>query len=95
MPNKPTSASKEKRLSIRASEPEKMILARAARAQSMNTSQFVLKSSLAAAHAILVDQTEFRLPPEQWKEFCQRLDAPPKVIPALRQLFSEPEPFDG
>jgi uncharacterized protein (DUF1778 family) len=88
-------AHKEKRLSIRASEPEKTILTQAARARHMNTSQFVLQASLDAAHAILVDQTEFRLPPEQWEAFCERLDAPARTIPALVQLFSEPEPFDA
>jgi uncharacterized protein (DUF1778 family) len=95
MPQKAATAQKESRLSIRASEPEKAILKQAARAQHMNTSQFVLQASLDAAHAILVDQTEFRLPPEQWEAFCQRLDAPPQTIPALRQLFSEPEPYDA
>lgn len=84
---------KETRLSIRASEPEKAILTQAARARHMNTSQFVLQASLDAAQAVLVDQTEFRLPAEQWEEFCRRLDAPPTLIPALRQLFSEPDPF--
>ena len=84
---------KEKRLSIRASEPEKAILTQAAQMRHMNTSQFVLRSSLDAARSILMDQTEFRLPPEQWDAFCERLDAPPQVIPALRRLFDEPEPF--
>ncbi|MDF5716265.1 MAG: DUF1778 domain-containing protein [Rhizonema sp. NSF051] len=84
---------KEKRLSIRVTEPEKAILAQAARARRMNVSQFVLQASLDAANAILVEQTEFRLSPDQWEAFCQRLDAPPKVIPALQQLFSEPELF--
>jgi uncharacterized protein (DUF1778 family) len=82
---------KESRLSIRASEPEKTILRQAAQARHMNTSQFVLQASLDAARAILVDQTEFRLPPEQWEAFCARLDAPARTIPALRQLFSEEE----
>lgn len=86
-------AQKEGRLSIRASEPEKAILAQAARARHLNTSQFVLQASLDAAHAILVDQTAFRLATEEWEAFCQRLDAPPKVIPALAELFSEAEPF--
>ena len=84
---------KETRLSIRATEPEKAILAQAARVRHTNVSQFVLQASLDAANAILVDQTDFRLPPDQWEAFCQRVDAPPKDIPALRQLFSEPEPF--
>ena len=86
---------KESRLSIRASESEKKILRQAALARRMNTSQFVLQASLDAAHAVLVDQTEFRLPPEQWDTFCQRLDAPAKSIPALRELFSELEPYDA
>ncbi len=86
---------KEKRLSIRASEPDKTLLARAARMRHMNTSQFVLQASLEAAHALLTDQTEFRLPQEQWDAFCRLLDAPPRTIPALKRLFSEPEPFDA
>ena len=93
MPQTAITTQKEKRLSIRATEPEKAILAQAARARRTNVSQFVLQASLEAANAILVDQTEFRLPLDQWEAFCQRLDAPPKVIPALRQLFSEQEPF--
>lgn len=84
---------KETRLSIRASNAEKAILAQAARARRMNTSQFVLQSSLDAAHAVLVDQTEFRLPPDRWRAFCEKLDAPPRVIPDLKQLFSEREPW--
>lgn len=84
---------KEKRLSIRASEVEKNLLAQAARARHMNTSQFVLQTSLDAARALLIDQTEFRLTPEQWVAFCERLDAPPQTIPALRRLFDEPEPY--
>ena len=93
MPQTATTTHREKRLSIRATEQEKAILAQAARASSTNVSQFVLQASLDAANAILVDLPEFRLPPEQWEEFCQRLDAPPTTIPALRQLFSEREPF--
>ena len=87
-----TTGQKETRLSIRASEPEKAILAQAARARHLNISQFVLQASLNAAHAVLVDQSEFRLPPAQWQAFCERLDEPARVIPALRDLFREAEP---
>ena len=86
---------KEERLSIRASEPEKKILRQAAQVRHMNVSQFVLQASLDAAHAVLADQAEFRLPLEQWEAFCERLDAPAKTIPALQQLFSEAEPDNG
>lgn len=60
-----------------------------------NTNQFVVRSSLDAARADLADQSELRLPPEQWEAFCERLDAPPQVIPALFELFKEPEILDG
>ena len=85
-------AGRELRLSIRTSAPEKDILWRAARARHMNISQFVLQVSLDAAKAILADQTEFRLTPEEWEAFCERLDAPARVIPALQDLFRETEP---
>jgi uncharacterized protein (DUF1778 family) len=94
MPDSAT-AQKESRLSIRASEPDKRILSQAARARHMNTSQFVLQVSLDAARSILLDQTEVRLPPEQWEAFCRRLDDPPRTIPALRRLFSEEEPYNA
>ncbi len=86
---------KEARLFIRASEPEKKILAQAARARHMNISQFVLQASLDAAQAVLFDQSEFRLPANQWLTFCDRLDAPAKTIPALRKLFSADEPYSA
>ena len=85
----------KKRLSIRASESEKAMLTQAAQTHRMNTGHFVLQVSLDAARTTLSDQTEFRLPPEQWEAFWQRLDAPPQVIPALRQLFREREPLDA
>jgi uncharacterized protein (DUF1778 family) len=95
MSTRTLSVHKETRLSIRASEPEKTILMQAAQVSHMNTSQFVLQASLDAAHAVLADRTQFRLPPEQWEAFCERLDAPPRSIPALQRLFSEPEPYDA
>lgn len=84
-------AQKESRLSIRATEQEKILLRQAAQARRMNTSQFVLQASLDAARAILVDQTEFRLSADEWQAFCARLDAPARTIPALRELFRETE----
>ena len=95
MPQKAVKAQKQKetRLSIRASEPEKKILMRAAQLQHTNISQFVLQTALDAAQAVLADQTEFRLSPKQWETFCERLNAPAKVIPALRDLFKESEPI--
>jgi len=94
VPRRSPVAERESRLSIRASLPEKNILRQAAQARHMNTSEFVRQTSLDAARAILAVDTEFRLPPEQWKAFCERLDAPAKVLPEICKLFGEPEPYD-
>ena len=88
-----TAAPKEKRLTIRATEPEKELLAQAAKARRTNVSRFILEASLDAANAVLVDRTLYHLPPEQWDAFCRRLDDSPKTIPALQQLFREDGPF--
>ena len=88
-----TAALKEKRLTIRATEPEKELLAQAAKARHTNVSRFILEASLDAANAVLVDQSEYRLSPEQWDAFCRRLDDLPKTIPSLQQLFREDGPF--
>ncbi len=45
------------------------------------------------ADIALLDMTEFRLPLPDWEVFCERLDAPPRTIAALEQLFSETKPF--
>ncbi len=89
----PSSAIKEKRLTVRATEPEQELLAQAAKARRTNISRFMLEASLNAANAVLVDQAEYRLPPAQWDAFCRRLDDPPQTIPALQRLFRENEPF--
>lgn len=43
----------------------------------------------------LADPIHFALSPERWRALCEALDAPPKVIPALRNLLTEPSVFDG
>jgi predicted DNA-binding antitoxin AbrB/MazE fold protein len=40
-------------------------------------------------------QAHFTLPPDRWQAFCDALDAPPKALPRLKKLLSEPSVFDG
>ncbi len=87
-------AAKEDRLYIRMSPREKGVLAQAAQARHLNTSQFVLQASLDAASQVLADQTTFALGREQWDAFCARLDAPARDIPELKALLSGPSVFD-
>jgi hypothetical protein len=41
------------------------------------------------------DQTAFALDPDDWEAFCVALDAPPREIPALRRLLTDPGVFDA
>jgi predicted DNA-binding antitoxin AbrB/MazE fold protein len=41
------------------------------------------------------DQVLFALPEDRWQTFCDALDGPPKDLPALRKLLTEPNLFDG
>lgn len=41
------------------------------------------------------ESVRFSLSEERWQAFCEALDAPPKEIPALRKLLTEPSLFDG
>ena len=85
---------KETRLSIRATPESKDLLERAARKENKNLSDFVLENALSAAEAIVADDSDFSLDKKQWKKFISALDAPPKNIPALRKLLTEPGVFD-
>ena len=92
MPTK--SEGKPTRLNIRVSEHEKEVITRAAGTLNTTVSRFVLQRAYAEAQAVLADQNRFRLSKTKWREFCKALDAPPKNIPALRKLLTEPGVFD-
>ena len=89
-----TSGNKPTRLNIRVSEHEKDVITKAAVRLNTTVSNFVLQRAYAEAQAVLADQSQFRLPDKQWREFCKALDAPPKDIPALRNLLTKPGVFD-
>jgi uncharacterized protein (DUF1778 family) len=51
-------------------------------------------NAFSAAQDVLADSAHFSLSPGRWDAFCCALDAPPKVIPALRKLLKKPSVFD-
>ncbi len=85
---------KADRFSIRVSARQKEVIATAARLKQTTISDFVLEQAYQAARQIVADQTHFVLSRKEWKAFCAALDAPPKSIPALRRLLTEPSVFD-
>lgn len=94
MPGQARKACKDQRLSVRVSMGEKATLERASRSMRMTTSEFVVREAMASAEVVLAERTRFSLPEEQWRAFAERLDEPPRAIPALAKLMNEPTPFN-
>lgn len=72
---------REERLSIRANPDQKSVLARAAKAQHMNVSQFVLQVSLREAERVIRDETQILVSPQEFERLCEIMD---KATPAPR-----------
>jgi uncharacterized protein (DUF1778 family) len=87
------SPARTEKLDLRLSPADKSALQEAARAQNRSVSEFVLESALARAEELL-PPTRILLNAEQWAEFMEMLDAPPRVLPRLRKLLREPSVFD-
>jgi uncharacterized protein (DUF1778 family) len=92
MTTRPVRTSK---LDLRLSPEAKRTLHAAALETNCSVSQFVLTSALERAAETLTERRRFELNAEQWEAFMAALDAPPRVVPQLQRLFSEPIPFDS
>jgi len=89
-----TSPQKLARLNLRVTTHQKEVIARAAELKQTTLSDFIMEQAYQAASQILAEQTHFELSAEKWEEFCAALDAPPRKIPALRKLLTQPSILD-
>lgn len=90
----PTTTRSEK-LDLRLTPEAKRRLYAAAQAQRRSVSEFVLQSALERADEALADRQRFSLSPADWKRFLAALDAPPRELPRLKRLMTEPGFFDN
>ena len=88
-------AIRSEKLDLRLTPEAKRVLHAAAQATRRSVSDFVLESALARAEEALPDRRHFRLDTEQWEAFMAALDAPPRSLPRLRRLLTEPGPFES
>ena len=79
-----------KRFNLRATPKQEHLIRVAAERQGVNVTDFILDSACEKAEQALADQSHFVLNEKQWAEFMKALDAPPRVIPEIKRLFSEP-----
>jgi uncharacterized protein (DUF1778 family) len=87
-------ALKETKVQLRMRPLQKDVIARAAELKQTTLTNFMVEQAFDAAQQILADQAHFYLSEEKWDEFCAALDAPPRDLPALRKLMTEPGLFD-
>ena len=85
---------RETKVQLRMRLLQKDVIARAAELKQTTMTSFMVEHAFNAAQQILADQTHFYLSPEKWDEFCAALDAPPRELPELRKLLSQPSVFD-
>lgn len=88
-------ALKETKVQLRMRPLQKDVIVRAAELKQTTMTNFMVEQAFHAAQQILADQAHFYLSPEKWDEFCAALDAPPRDLPELRKLLTEPSVFDG
>ena len=84
------SQTRTKRFNLRATARQEQLIKVAAGRQGLNVTDFILESACEKAEEALADQTRFVLDEQQWKLFMEALDRPPRVIPQIQKLFSEP-----
>lgn len=70
------------------------LIRRAASAEGVSVSAFVVSHSRAAAEEVLADRVHFFLDPDAWDELQRRLSEPPRLKPALAKLLAEPDIFE-
>ncbi len=92
-PKTPTSL-KATKVQLRLRPAQKAVLARAAQLRQTTLSNFMLQHAYEAAQQVLAEQVDIVMPPAEWDAFCKALDAPPRMIPALKKLLTEPGVFD-
>lgn len=85
---------RSEKLDLRLTPQAKRRLTAAAESVQRSVSDFVLTSALERADETLADKRVFALDTDDWAKFLAALDAPPRPMPRMKQLLSEPGMFD-
>ena len=85
---------REQSLNIRITSIQKQTIERAARLQAKTVTSFVVDHAYDAARKVIQEDESLFRNDEDWRNFCQQMDRPGKVLPGLRQVLLDPLP-DG
>ena len=81
-------------INLRASAHLRDLIDRAAALLGQNRSEFMLDSARLRAEDVLLDQRLFSLDENQYQDFLNLLDEPPKPTEELRKLLSAKAPWE-
>ena len=79
---------RSERFHIRATARQASLIKAAAARRNTNLTAYIVDSTCTQAEMDLADQNHFELQPKAWNAFVKALDAPPRIPPGLRRLFS-------
>lgn len=82
-----------KRIDIRIEEAKKSVIVKAAEIKGQNISQYIMSQVWPDAQKIVNENTAIKLSARDWKHFCDKLDAPARNLPKLKQLINRPSRF--
>lgn len=85
---------KVERLDFRLSSEDDELIRRAAQAEGLSVSGFVVSRARAAADEVLADRVRFILDEAAWDELQRRLSEAPRHKPRLAKLLSQPDTFE-
>ncbi|HEX4751936.1 MAG TPA: DUF1778 domain-containing protein [Solirubrobacterales bacterium] len=83
-----TGAVKDKRLSLRVEDRDRVLFDRAADANRETLTQFLVAGGRERAERLLADRTRFQLSPDAWEELVAIMDRDARPNPQLARLFS-------
>lgn len=77
-------------VNIRTSSQRLAVIDRAAAIRGVSRTEFVLRSSEAAAIDALSERPVITLDDDTWDDFVEALDAPVELTPAVKARFEQP-----
>jgi uncharacterized protein (DUF1778 family) len=80
-------------ISMRIPPDARDLIDRAAKATGRTRTDFMLETARRAAEEVLLDQRMFYLDTAEYAAFLKALDTPPRDLPELRRLLTEPVPW--
>lgn len=86
---------KATRWDLRVAPEKDSLVRRAAATADQSLTDYVTESAVVRAERELADRSQFTLAEDQWDQFVELLDRPPRETPGLERLFSRPSVFSS